>query len=278
MHSNDSQFTAGFKTGDGQNIFYRVWKTNNNPKGIVLLVHGLNSHSHYFQNLALRLTANDFEVYALDLRGRGHSDGERYYIKDYRDIIADINELLRIATPQPPLPIFLFGHSAGSVFASVYAILYQDKLQGLISESVAFQLPAPGFVLSFIKMLAHLIPHARLVQLKNEDFSRDVAVVNAMTSDPLLINEKQPAKSMQQLLLASAFLKKEISRITLPLLLLHGTADKATKPEGSKYIMQHVSSIDRELKLYEGHYHDLLNDLDNEVVLNDIITWLNQRL
>ncbi|MCG2615180.1 lysophospholipase [Terrimonas sp. NA20] len=278
MHPNDSQFTADFKTNDGQTIFYRVWKTNNNPKGIVLLVHGLNSHSQYFQKLALRLTENDFDVYALDLRGRGHSDGERYYINDYRDIIADINELLRIATAQPPLPIFLFGHSAGSVFASVYAILYQDKLQGLISESIAFQLPAPGFALNVIKLLAHLIPHARLIQLKNGDFSRDMAVVDAMTNDPLLVNEKQPAKTMQQLLLASALLKKEINRITLPLLLLHGTADRATKPSGSKYIMQHVSSIDRELKLYEGHYHDLLNDLDNEVVLNDIISWLTQRL
>ncbi|MET0463376.1 MAG: lysophospholipase [Chitinophagaceae bacterium] len=278
MHPNDSQFTADFKTNDGQTIFYRVWKTNNNPKGIVLLVHGLNSHSYYFQKLALRLTENDFDVYALDLRGRGHSDGERYYINDYRDIIADINELVRIATSQPPLPIFLFGHSAGSVFASVYAILYQDKLQGLISESIAFQLPAPGFALGIIKMLAHFIPHAKLIQLKNADFSRDMAVVNAMTNDPLTINEKQPVKTMQQLLLASAFMKKEISRITLPLLLLHGTADRATKPSGSKYIMQHVSSIDRELKLYEGHYHDLLNDLDNEVVLNDIISWLTQRL
>ncbi len=278
MYPTDSQFTAAFKTNDGQNIFYRIWKTKNNPKGIVLLVHGLNSHSGYFQNLALRLIANDLDVYAMDLRGRGHSDGERFYIADYRDIIADINELLRIVSAQPPLPIFLFGHSAGSVFASVYAILYQDKLQGMISESIAFMLPAPRFALESIKALALLIPHARLVKLKNADFSRDNLVVNAMTNDPLLANEKQPAKTMQQLLRAADLLKKEISRITLPLLILHGKADRATRPEGSEYLMQHVSSIDRELKLYQDHYHDLLNDQDNEVVLQDIVNWLNQRL
>jgi acylglycerol lipase len=278
MYPNDSQFTATFKTNDGQNIFYRVWKTNNNPKGIVLLVHGLNSHSSYFQHLALRLVANDFEVYAMDLRGRGHSDGKRYYIADFRDIIADINELLRIASAQPPLPIFLFGHSAGSVFTSVYAMLYKDKLQGLISESIAFQLPAPGFALELIKGLAWLIPYARLVKLNNADFSRDSEVVNAMNNDPLLLNEKQPAKTMQQLLRAAELLRKDMSRITIPILILHGTADKATKPEGSEYMMKHVSSIDRELKLYDGHYHDLLNDLDNEIVQQDIINWLDQRL
>ena len=278
MYPLDSQFTAAFKTDDGKNIFYRVWKTNNNPRGIVLLVHGLNSHSGYFQNLALRLVANDLEVYAMDLRGRGHSDGERYYIADYRNIIADINELLRIASAQPPLPIFLFGHSAGSVFTSVYASLYQDKLQGMISESIAYQLPAPPLALELIKVLALLIPHARLVRLKNADFSRDNSVVNTMNNDPLLVNEKQPAKTMQQLLRASDLLRKDMSRITLPVLILHGTADNATRPGGSEYLMQHVSSIDRELKLYEGHYHDLLNDLDNEVVLQDIINWLNQRL
>jgi acylglycerol lipase len=275
MYSKDGQLTATFKTEEGKNVFYRIWKTRNNSKGIVLLVHGLNSHSGYFQQLAMRLTADSFDVYALDLRGRGHSDGERFYIHDYRDIIADINELLRMASAQPSLPIFLFGHSAGAVFASVYTLLYQDKLQGLISESIAFQLPAPALALKIISALAYLIPHKRMVKLNNQDFSRDAMAVLTMENDPLIADEKQPARSMQQLLKASALLKQDISRITLPVLLLHGTGDKATNPQGSQYIMENIRSYDKTLRLYDGHFHDLINDIDNDVVLTDISSWLN---
>ena len=66
--------------------------------------------------------------------------------------------------------------------------------------------------------------------------------------------------------------------IKLPLLILHGTADKATKPSGSMYFMEHASSNDKQLKLYEGHLHDLLNDIDNGIVVKDIIQWLNERV
>jgi alpha-beta hydrolase superfamily lysophospholipase len=73
-------------------------------------------------------------------------------------------------------------------------------------------------------------------------------------------------------------LKKELSQITLPVFILHGTKDKATKPSGSQYFYDVAGSPDRTLKLYEGHYHDLLNDLDKEIVMADILAWINQRL
>jgi acylglycerol lipase len=279
MEPNYKQKTGTFANNKDLDIFYRTWKTDEKPKGIVVIVHGLNSHSGYYENFALQLNANHFEVYAIDLRGRGQSDGERYYIEDYNDVVTDVDQLVNIAKKSnPALPVFLFGHSAGGVFASVYALLHHDKLSGLISESFAFQLPAPGFALAAIKLLSYIIPHAKLVRLKNEDFSRDKSIVDKMNNDPLLANEKQPAKTMQQLILASQYLKKIMAQAKLPLLIIHGTADKATKPAGSRYFMEHASSIDKQLKLYEGYYHDLLNDKFNGIVMKDIIRWLNERV
>jgi acylglycerol lipase len=279
MESKIKQMESIFSNNKGQNIFYRSWIINGKPKGIVLIVHGLNSHSGYYQNFATQLNENNYEVYAIDLLGRGKSDGERYYISDYKEIIADIDLLLNIAkSTHPTVPIFLLGHSAGGVFASVYTVSHQTKLKGLISESFAFQVPAPGFALAVIKFLSHIIPHTRLVKLNNADFSRDKSIVERMNNDPLLANEKQPTKTMQQLLLAAEYLKKEMSEIRLPLLILHGTADKATEPSGSKYFMEHASSTDKQLKLYEGHYHDLLNDKYNGIIIKDIIRWLNERV
>ena len=278
MNSKSNQITSTFQNYNGQAIFYRSWLCIGKPRGIVLIVHGLNSHSGYYQNFGMQLYENFFDAYAIDLSGRGESEGERYYIRNYADIIADIDQLFAIAKfAHPTVPVFLFGHSAGGVFASVYAVGHQHKLNGLISESFAFQIPAPGFALAIMKLLGKIIPHKRLVKLNNADFSRDQAFVNIMNNDPLLAGESQPAKTMQQLLLAGEYLKRKMPLITLPLLILHGTADRATKPGGSRYFMEHSSSVDKQLKLYEGHYHDLLNDTFSLIVVNDIITWLNER-
>ena len=113
--------------------------------------------------------------------------------------------------------------------------------------------------------------------MKNEDFSRDTAVVEVMNNDPLIAHEVQPTKTVQQLVLADERLKAEMGTIKLPLLILHGTMDKATKPSGSQYFYDNASSQDKTIKLYEGHYHDLLNDVGKETVMNDIIDWLNSR-
>lgn len=279
MLSRHKHIVSTFRNLKGQNVFYRNWSADGLPKAIVLVIHGLNSHSGYYQDFATQLNENDFEVYAIDLCGRGQSDGERYYIQDYNEIIADIDLFLNIANAaHPTLPVFLFGHSAGGVFASVYALQHQAKLKGLISASFAFQVPAPGFALATIKFLSHIIPHTRLVKLNNEDFSRDKAIVATMNNDPLLAKEKQPAKTMQQLLLAAEYLKKAMPEIKLPILILHGTADRATRPSGSEYFMEHASSVDKQLKLYEGHYHDLLNDKYHGIVFRDIVRWLNDRV
>jgi len=279
MDSIEKLRVSTFTNNQGQHIYYRNWLTNSKPKGIVLIVHGFNSHSEYYQNFAGQLSDNDFEVYAIDLPGRGLSDGERYYIADYKEIIEDIDQLVGVATaPYPTLPLFLFGHSAGGVFASVYVQLHQTKLEGLICESFAFHLPAPGFALATIKFLSRFIPHVRLIRLNNSDFSRDESIVHKMNHDPLLTNEKQPVKTMQQLLLSAEYLKTKMSDIYLPLLILHGTADKATLPSGSEYFMENASSEDKELKLYEGHYHDLLNDKYNAIIFRDILQWLNDRV
>ncbi len=278
MRSEGKQTTSTFINENGQRIFYRRWTGDLPAKGIVVIVHGLNSHSGYYQDFASQLVENMYAVYALDLAGRGHSEGERFYTADYEDVIGDIDSLIDIAVAaHPGMPVFLYGHSAGGVFASVYAVYHQSRLTGLIAASFAFRVPAPGFALMAMKLLGYILPHTRLIKLKNEDFSRDSAFVSAMNRDPLIVNEKQPARTMQQLLLASEHLQQKMPELGLPLLILHGTADRATMPEGSQYFAEHAAAHDKQLKLYEGYYHDLLNDKYNGIIVKDILRWLRER-
>jgi alpha-beta hydrolase superfamily lysophospholipase len=263
----------------GLKINFRTWRPDAAARAVVVIVPGFNSHSGYYTWVAERLLGSNVSVYALDLRGRGESEGERFYVEKFADYVSDVAACVALAKSQnPSLPVFLLGHSAGGVVACLYTLEHGKELAGLICESFAHQVPAPDFALAVLKGLAHVAPHAHVLKLKNEDFSRDAQVVASMNADPLIANETQPTQTVAEMVRADERLKNEFGQIRLPVLILHGTADKATKPSGSQLFYERAGSTDKTLKLYEGHYHDLLNDVGKELVMADIQRWLETHL
>ena len=221
---------ATFNSLGGVKIAYRSWRSTGPARGLVVIVPGFNSHSGYYGWVAEQLIALGLSVYAVDLRGRGKSDGERFYVAQFADYLADVAGMVDLATlREPNLPVFMLGHSAGGVLACLYAVEHQTALAGLVCESFAFQTPAPDFALAVLKGLGHVFPHAHVLRLKNEDFSRDPSVVAAMNADPLIAHETQPTQTVAELVRADERLSSEFARIMLPVLILHGTADKAAK-------------------------------------------------
>jgi alpha-beta hydrolase superfamily lysophospholipase len=246
---------------------------------VVVVCHGVNSHSGQYLWVGEQLAAAGLAVYALDLRGRGKSAGPRYYIDDVRDYTEDLATLVALAkSREPGLPVFLLGHSAGGVVSCTYALDHQAGLTGLICESFAYQVPAPAIVLAIIKGLGRIAPRLPVLKLRTRDFSRDPAAVRALDADPLTRGEVQPARTVAALLQATERMRREFPTITLPVLILHGTADKATVPAGSEFFHATAGSRDKTLRLYEGHFHDLLNDVGKEAVLAEIVDWIDARL
>jgi alpha-beta hydrolase superfamily lysophospholipase len=268
-----------FQSESGLNIFFRSWRPAAQARAVVVIVPGFNSHSGYYQWVAEQLTAGGLAVYAVDLRGRGQSDGERFYVEKFQDYVDDAAHLIALAKMRDRgLPVFLLGHSAGGVVSCLYTLEHQTELAGLICESFAFQVPAPDFALAVLKGLSHIAPHAHVLPLKNADFSRDPAAVDKMNADPLIAHETQPTKTVAEMVRADELLKQSFPKFTLPLLIIHGTADKATKPSGSQLFFDSAGSSDKTLKLYDGHFHDLLNDVGKEDVMADITRWIDGRV
>jgi alpha-beta hydrolase superfamily lysophospholipase len=268
-----------FKGIGDVSIFTRGWRPEGKARGVVVIAHGFNSHSGQYLWVADQLVADGLAVYALDHRGRGKSGGERFYVEKFADHVSDLATFIKLVkSREPGLPVFLLGHSAGGVISCLYTIENQSELAGLICESFAYQVPAPDFAIAVLKGLSHVAPHAHVLKLKNEDFSRDPKVVKAMNEDPLIAGESQPTQTIAEMARADDRLKKEFPAIKLPVLILHGTHDKATKPSGSQYFYDNAGSKDKTLKLYEGHFHDLLNDVGKEAVMADIVAWINARL
>lgn len=258
----------------------RSWRPDGQARAVVCIVHGVKSHSGYYGWAAEQLTRAGLAVYALDLRGRGRSDGPRLYVDDIGEYLADVDALLAHARQREPgLPVFLLGHSAGGVISSVYALDHQAELAGLICESFAFKVFAPDVVLGLVKWLSRFVPRLPVLRLPTADFSRDPAAVRTMIDDPLGVHrEAQPAATVAALLRGAERLDREFPRITLPVFILHGSADKVTNPQGSQRFHDTAGSADKTLKLYDGHAHDLLNDRDRDVVMADIRSWIDAHL
>ncbi|MGH7742782.1 MAG: alpha/beta fold hydrolase, partial [Candidatus Eiseniibacteriota bacterium] len=209
---------SSFNTKDGLKIFTRSWMPKAAPRAVIVLVHGFNAHSGYMSWAGEQFAAHGLAAYALDLRGRGRSGGERFFIEKFSDYTDDVDGLVEIArSANPGLPVYMLGHSAGGVVASTYVFEHQDTMAGLVCESFALDVGVPDAAALLIKGLSHLAPHLHVYTLKNEIFSRDPAVVAAMNADPLIAKESQPAETSAELIRAAEQLKVNMPKYRVPI-------------------------------------------------------------
>ena len=112
---------SSFEGVGGLKIFTRSWHpTDGKPRAVVVIVPGFNSHSGYYLWVAEQFVNDGLAVYALDLRGRGQSDGERFYVEKFADYVDDVATLATMAkADHPGLPVFVLGHSAGGVVSCI---------------------------------------------------------------------------------------------------------------------------------------------------------------
>ncbi len=264
--------------GGAGRLFVRHWPAIGTGGASLVLCHGFHAHSGHYARAAEVFAQRSFVVTALDLRGRGRSEGARAYVDTFDEYVSDLARTIDLARSlAPDLPVYVLGHSAGGVIALTYALAHQDKLDGLICESFAYRVFASDFALTLLKGASHIVLHARVLRLKMADFSRDPAWVEELELDPLVRDEMQPVRTVVAMARATDRLRVEFGCIVLPVLILHGTADKAANAQGSRDFFEAAGASDKTLKLYEGHYHDLLNDLDRDRVTNDIGNWIQQR-
>jgi len=165
-HGGNSMQEETFESTGGLRIHLRTWKPNGKSKAAIVICHGVNSHGGQYTWTAENFIRRGFIVYALDLRGRGLSEGERFFVENISEYVADLSGAISIArTYNPGLPVYLLGHSAGGVVSCTYALDHQAEINGLICESFAFQVPAPGFALAAIKGLSHIAPRLGVLTL-----------------------------------------------------------------------------------------------------------------
>src|SRR5262245_9532650 len=133
-----NQFVKGaareerFEGPGGVKLFGRSSQPASKSRAILVISPGFNSHSGHYQWVTDQFSAEGFSVYSLDYRGRGRSEGPRFYVNDVKEYVGDLAALVKLAkSREPGLPVFMLGHSAGGVIACTYALDHQDELAGL---------------------------------------------------------------------------------------------------------------------------------------------------
>lgn len=117
-----------------------------------------------------------------------------------------------------------------------------------------------------------------MLQLDSSAISRDPEVVRAYDEDPLVFRGKLPARTGAEILRATEIVSHRLDRLTVPTLVLHGTADALAAPDSADLIEQHAATPDLTVNRYPGLYHEVFNEPEQETVLTDLTTWLHQHL
>lgn len=265
----------------GLQLFTQSWRpAGEEPRAVLIVVHGLRDHSSRYAELAEHLVGQGFAVYAFDLRGHGHSEGVRVHIDSFEEYLSDLDLFLaRVRQQEPGRPLFLLGHSMGGAIATLFTLERKPPLQGLLLSAPALKpgSDVSGALITTTRVLGGVLPNLKVLELDPKQFSRNPEVVRENETDPLVFQEGGPARTASALLTTLETLSERMEEVSLPLLVLHGTEDKVTDPEGSKALVQRARSSDKTLKLYEGLFHDLLHEPEKAQVLADIQAWLLSR-
>ena len=262
----------------GVAIFWQAWTPSGTPRAVVVIVHGAGEHSDRYADVADRLTAEGYAVYASDHRGHGRSQGPRALIDRVENAVADLDRLLALAADaHPDAPIFMLGHSMGAMIALRYALAHQSRLDGLILSGALASVQASAALRVIGRVISVVAPRTPLIGIDPSLISRDPEVVAAYRADPLVHHGRLPARTAAEIADATDAFPAQVGAITLPTLILYGTADMLCPPAGSVMLGERIGAPDTTVRAFDGLYHEILNEPEREAVLTEVSGWLAAR-
>lgn len=257
------------------------WLPDGEAKAVICLVHGLGEHRGRYQHVAEAMVRAGYGLYAYDQRGHGESEGKRGYTPGYDALLHDLDIVLQmIAGKNAETPIFLYGHSMGGNVVANY-LLYRDisRLRGAILTSPWLYLThePPGIQVALAKFIVKLFPtFAQGNGLKIKDLSHDPVVNQAYKDDPL-VHGKISARLFLDAYAAGHKAVEHADQLALPTLLVHGSDDQITSPEGTKAFAEKAGDT-ATLKIWDGLYHETHNEPNKDEVIQATIDWLDAHI
>ncbi|MCE9600227.1 MAG: lysophospholipase [Spirochaetia bacterium] len=264
-------------------IFYQKW-TPAQVRRVCVIQHGFGEHSGRYQNILNAFDGTGTAFYALDARGHGKTGGKRGHVDQFQMYVDDLADLIQIARKENMNDqVYLLGHSLGGVIVLQYSLqgTNQSNLEALIVSS-------PGLIIemdagktikkNMATLFASILPAVTLdANLDLTYISHDPVVVEAYKNDPLVHGKISFQMGSNLFSIGKSILEKA-NHLTVPVYIFQGTGDKIVSPESSKALYAGLTTADKTLKLYEGLYHETMNELeaDRNRVLADLKEWFER--
>ncbi len=245
------------------------------------MVHGLGEHLGRYQYLKEWLLQEGYHCYQYDQRGHGLSGGKRGDVVSFHDYASDLNLIYEMAkSDYHDLPIYVFGHSMGSLVVLLNLILYTNQWQGAILSGVPLEItrPIPKWEEFLATKAARVVPWFPISSdIDSAYLSHDTAVTSAYLTDPL-VNHRVTVRWAVAFLTAIQEVKARLAEITENLLILHGEKDQISKVEGARLLAETLGSQQTQLIVYPGLYHEIHNEreADRNREFQDIGHWLTR--
>ena len=268
---------------DDVTFYMQGWEPEGKPRAIVCLIHGLGEHTGRYEHVGKALNDAGYALFGFDLRGHGQTGGPRGHIPSLDVALQDIHQFIGFQKQKfPDIPIFLYGHSLGGLFALAYTIQYSDGIKGVIVTGVALHSPLLDQKVKVVmaKVLGSLFPSMIIpTGLDPATISRDHSVVQKYVNDPL-VHGKTSLGLGKTTLDAVNLCFTRATKFSLPLLLMHGKKDTLVYPSGSEEFARLAGETNKDvtLKLWDGLYHELHNEPEQAEVLKVMIEWLDKHL
>lgn len=273
-----SHFTFNWQQ-EGETIFAQGWAPAQ-PKAVVCIVHGFNEHSTRYAHVADTLNNAGYAVLSYDGLGHGQTTGKRGHAPSYDATLDSVGRIVEEAkTRYPGLKVFVYGHSMGGNIATNFVLRRQPAIAGLVATGPLYKLgfEPPAIKVALAKIMVNIYPKfTEPADLDINGLSRDKAVVDAYAKDPYN-HGKITAGTFLGFFEAGKYAIAHAADLKVPALIMHGTADKLTSPEGSKEFVANAPKNLISSKWWEGFYHEIHNEpaADRKQVLDYIINWLD---
>ncbi len=267
-------------TPDKIKLYSEFWVPDE-PKAIVVFVHGVGDHLGRYAQFMRHMIAKGFGVCLYDQRGHGRSEGRRTHCRSFSDFLRDLSMVIdMVQEAYPNAPVYLAGHSFGGQLVLNFVTRFSKGLRGFIvlSPNIEPIIKVPAWKIRLLKWCSRWIPVKRYVSIVTPRMlSHDEKVVTQAMTDPLM-NFTLTARMAGEMLRNCAAIPKLAFKVKIPCLFLHGSSDRVCSIEATRRFFHGILIQNKEMKTYQGYAHELLNEKDREKVFTDIETWLNAQV
>lgn len=259
-----------FESFDGIKLYGKTDAVDD-PRAVIVIVHGLCEHQGRYDYLTMRLNAQGYSVYRFDHRGHGRSEGQKIYYSNFEEIAKDVDAVVERALVENPMaPLYIIGHSMGGYASALYGTMFPGKVDGYVLSG-AWTRDNKGLTKAAVEADA-----PDLVYIPNElgdGVCSDPAVGRAYVADPYVIMEMSLGL-FRAVNAGQKWMKENAEQFVDPVILLHGADDALVDVTDSLQFFQEIGSTDKSMRIYAGLMHEIFNEYDKDAVIDDALEWL----